>query len=144
MAVFEAAAQRVHEDLQELGYDRDAFGAIHRDLHLRNILFHSGRVGVVDFDLCGLGHYLFDLAVLLNALRLSALRSQRPDRFWNMRETFFEHYERECLLSEGYRRYLMMFHAMRHVARASTGSFAPSARKPTAAGPVALTHYATW
>ncbi len=116
MAVFEAAAQRVHEDLQESGYGRDAFGPIHRDLHLSNILFHSTRVGVVDFDLCGLGHYLFDLAVLLNALRLSALRSQRPDRFWNMRETFFVHYERERLLSEGYRRYLMMFQAMRHVA----------------------------
>jgi Ser/Thr protein kinase RdoA (MazF antagonist) len=102
MAVFEAAAQREHEDLQELVYARDAFGPIHRDLHLSNILFHSRRVGVVDFDMCGLGHYLFDLAVLLNALRLSALRSQRPDRFWNMRETFVEHYERERLLSEGY------------------------------------------
>jgi Ser/Thr protein kinase RdoA (MazF antagonist) len=78
MAIFGSAAQRVHEDLQELGYGRDAFGPIHRDLHLGNIVFNGRRVGVIDFDLCGLGHYLFDFAVLLNALRLSALRSQRP------------------------------------------------------------------
>jgi hypothetical protein len=37
-----------------------------------------------------------------------------------MRETFFEHYERERSLPEDYRRYLMTFHAMRHVARVNT------------------------
>jgi Ser/Thr protein kinase RdoA (MazF antagonist) len=112
MAIFEAAARRVGEDLRELGYGRDAFGPIHRDLHLGNILFDGRRVGVIDFDLCGLGHYLLDLSVLLNALRL-----QRPDRFWKMREVLLEAYERERSLPENYRRYLMTFHAMRHVAR---------------------------
>jgi Ser/Thr protein kinase RdoA (MazF antagonist) len=112
MAIFEATAQRVHEDLQKLGHGSETFGPIHRDLHLGNILFHGSRVGVIDFDLCGLGHYLLDLAVLLNALRI-----QRPDCFWKMREILFENYEREISLPDGYRRYLMTFHAMRHVAR---------------------------
>jgi Ser/Thr protein kinase RdoA (MazF antagonist) len=120
MDIFEVAARRVQEDLQGLGYGKDTFGPIHRDLHLSNIMFHARGVGVIDFDLCGLGHYLLDLAVLLNALRLSALRSQRPDPFWKTRETFFEHYERERSLPEDYRRHLMTFHAMRHVARVNT------------------------
>jgi Ser/Thr protein kinase RdoA (MazF antagonist) len=120
MAIFEAAARRVGEDLQELGHGRDAFGPIHRDLHLGNVVFAGRRVGVIDFDLCGLGHYLLDLAVLLNALRLSAQRIQPTGRFWKIRVTFFEHYERERSLPEDYRRYLMTFHAMRHVARVNT------------------------
>lgn len=112
MAVFEAAAQRVRGDLQELGYGRDAFGPIHRDLHFGNIVFDSGRVGPIDFDLCGLGHYLLDLAVLLNFLSI-----RHSDRFWRMRKALLEGYERERHLPEGYQRHLMTFHAMRRVAR---------------------------
>jgi Ser/Thr protein kinase RdoA (MazF antagonist) len=117
MAAFEAAAQRVVEDLQELGYGRDVFGPIHRDLQLGNIVFDGGRVSAIDFDSCGLGHYLLDLAVVLNALRVNTPRIQRPDRFQSKREALLEGYERERPLPEGYRRYLMTFHAMRHVAR---------------------------
>ncbi len=117
MAVFEAAAQRVDEDLQQLGYGRDAFGPIHRDLQLSNIVFDGERVSAIDFDSCGLGHYLLDLAVLLHVLRVNIPRVQRPDRFWRMREALLEGYERERPLPEGYQRHLMTFHAMRHVAR---------------------------
>lgn len=121
MAIFEAAAQRVREDLRELGYASNAFGPIHRDLHLGNIVFDGGRPSAIDFDLCGLGHYLLDLVVLLNALRLHALRIQSPQyRFWKMRETFLEGYECERPLPEDYRRYLKTFHAMRRVAHVNT------------------------
>ena len=117
MAVFETAAQRIVEDLQELGYGRDTFGPIHRDLQFGNIVFHGRRVSAIDFDSCGLGHYLLDLAVLLNALRVNTPRSQRPDRFRSKREVLLEGYERERPLPEGYQGLLMTFHAMRHVAR---------------------------
>lgn len=146
MAIFGSAAQRVGEDLQELGYGRDAFGPIHRDLHLGNLVFDGSRVGVIDFDLCGLGHYLLDLAVLLNALRLSALRSQRPDPFWKMRETFFETYEQEISLPDGYRKYLMTFHAMRHVARLNRELrvLSSEANRHRASGPHVLRNVVTW
>ncbi len=111
MAVFEAAARRVCGDLRELGYAGDAFGPIHRDLHLGNIVFDGGRVGAVDFDSCGLGHYLLDLSVLLNVLRI-----RLPERFEGRRRSLLEGYERERPLPAGYRRHLMTFHAMRHVA----------------------------
>lgn len=141
MAIFEAASRRVHEDLQELGHGTDTFGPIHRDLHLGNILFHGSRVGVIDFDLCGLGHYLLDLAVLLNALRI-----QRPDCFWKMRETLFESYEREISFPEGHRKYLMTFHAMRHVARLNRElrALTSEANRHRASGPHVLRNVVTW
>jgi Ser/Thr protein kinase RdoA (MazF antagonist) len=146
MAIFEVAARRVHEDLQELGYGKDTFGPIHRDLHLSNILFHARRVGVIDFDLCGLGHYLLDLAVLLNGLRLSVLRSQRPNHFWRIREVFFESYERECSLPQDYRRYLMTFHAVRHVTRLNRELRALSSQpnRHRAGRPDVLRNVVTW
>jgi Ser/Thr protein kinase RdoA (MazF antagonist) len=38
---------------------------IHADLHPGNMPWQQGRVGAIDFDDCGAGHYLFDLAVAL-------------------------------------------------------------------------------
>jgi Ser/Thr protein kinase RdoA (MazF antagonist) len=49
----------------ELGRDEETFGLIHGDLHQENYLFHQGRVRAIDFDDCGYGHYLYDLAVTL-------------------------------------------------------------------------------
>ena len=48
-------------------------GLIHADLHLGNALFHRGTVKLIDFDDCGTGPRLYDLAVALWELR------DRPD-----------------------------------------------------------------
>ncbi len=114
MAVFEAAARRVRGDLRELGYAGDAFGPIHRDLHLGNVVFDGGRPGAIDFDSGGLGHYLLDLSVPLNVLRI-----HHATRYPAMKEALLEGYERERPLPADYQRHLMAFHAMRHVARAN-------------------------
>jgi Ser/Thr protein kinase RdoA (MazF antagonist) len=63
-------------------------GLIHADLHLGNVLFHRGGVRLIDFDDCGTGPRLYELAVALWELR------DRPDH-----DVF-----REALLS-GYRRW---------------------------------------
>ena len=42
---------------------------IHADLHLGNALFHRGRVKLIDFDDCGTGPRLYELAVALWELR---------------------------------------------------------------------------
>ena len=114
MVVFEAAARRVCGDLRDLGYAGDAFGPIHRDLHLGNVVFDGGRPGAIDFDMSGLGHYLLDLSVVLNVLRI-----HHPARFSGMKEALLEGYERVRSLPASYQRHLMTFHAMRHVARAN-------------------------
>jgi Ser/Thr protein kinase RdoA (MazF antagonist) len=62
---FRAVAERAGEVMGEDG-DR---GLIHADLHLGNAVFHRGRVGLIDFDDCGTGHRLYDVAVALWELR---------------------------------------------------------------------------
>lgn len=47
----------------------DDIGLIHADLHLGNALFDAGRVALIDFDDCGSGARLYDLAVSLWELR---------------------------------------------------------------------------
>ena len=54
------------------------FGLIHGDLHQENYLFRDGRAGAIDFDDCGFGYFLYDLAVTLSEVdgraQTSALR----------------------------------------------------------------------
>lgn len=61
--------QRLHELLQEveqrLGKSPDQFGLIHSDLSFGNVLFTTDAVLPIDFDDCGFGYYLYDLAVIL-------------------------------------------------------------------------------
>ena len=58
-------AARVQATLSALATGRAAWGMIHADLHPGNMPWQRGRVGAIDFDDCGPGHYLFDLAVAL-------------------------------------------------------------------------------
>lgn len=113
IGVFEEVARSVWQDLQELGYGRDVFGPIHRDLNLRNIVFQNGTVGAIDFDLCGLGHYLLDLVVTMT---VTPLQPRREDDIERMREALLEGYRSERSLPENYRKYLKTFNAMRRVA----------------------------
>lgn len=47
----------------------DDWGLIHADLHLGNALFHRGGVKLIDFDDCGYGHRIYELAVAVWELR---------------------------------------------------------------------------
>ena len=63
---FDAVAERM------LGVmaSADDVGLIHADLHLGNAVFEGDRVKLIDFDDCGTGPRLYDLAVALWELRL--------------------------------------------------------------------------
>jgi Ser/Thr protein kinase RdoA (MazF antagonist) len=90
-----------------LGNGPETFGLIHGDLHQENYLFRQGQVGAIDFDDCGYGHYLYDIAVTLLNVRerdsmpllrqgfLAGYRSVRPlpaeheqyiDTFFDLRD----------------------------------------------------------
>jgi len=60
---------RARETQRALGDTAEAFGIIHGDLHQENYLFHRGDVRAIDFDDCGWGHLLWDLAVTLSEVR---------------------------------------------------------------------------
>jgi Ser/Thr protein kinase RdoA (MazF antagonist) len=66
---FRAVAARLADVMPRV----DADGLIHADLHLGNALFQSGDVKLIDFDDCGTGPRLYELAVVLWELR------DRPD-----------------------------------------------------------------
>jgi Ser/Thr protein kinase RdoA (MazF antagonist) len=51
-----------------LAVETGAFGLIHGDLHYENVLFHGGEARAIDFDDCGWGFHLYDLAVILSEL----------------------------------------------------------------------------
>lgn len=59
------AATRLHAVMNQLGEDRSVFGLIHGDLHLNNFLFEQQRIIITDFDDCGWGYYLYDIATVL-------------------------------------------------------------------------------
>jgi Ser/Thr protein kinase RdoA (MazF antagonist) len=68
-ARFESVSSRMTD---VLGSVNDG-GLIHADLHLGNVLFQRGGVSLIDFDDCGHGQRIYDLAVALWELR------ERPD-----------------------------------------------------------------
>src|SRR4029450_890805 len=51
-----------------LANDGGVHGLIHGDLHHKNVLFHRGEARAIDFDDCGWGFHLYDLAVTLSEL----------------------------------------------------------------------------
>ena len=53
---------KLHTELTELGTAPDRYGLIHADLVFENILTGVDGIRVIDFDDCGYGWHLFDLA----------------------------------------------------------------------------------
>ncbi len=69
-ALFEKAIARINTTRSAL----TAEGLIHADLHQENFLFHHGEVRAIDFDDCGYGPHLYDLATTISELDNPALR----------------------------------------------------------------------
>jgi len=113
MEIFRATVERVRQDLQALGEGRNVFGIIHRDLNPWNFVFHKGAVYVIDFEECGWGYYLYDMAVTLVDLDFS--QGDYGVRYAPMRAAFLEGYQRVSPLPVGYQEYIGTFMAIEMV-----------------------------
>ena len=90
-AVVDRALQIVWATMSELARQPRMAGLIHADLHLENVLFHRGVARAIDFDDCGWGPYLYDLAVTLWEL-------EGRDRYPEFRDALLDEYSRHLAL----------------------------------------------
>lgn len=109
MKVFRSVAERARRETLRLGEGKEVFGLIHRDIHPENIVFGRYGVAVIDFEGCGWGHYLYDLAVTLFRLE------DHGNRCAVLREAFLEGYQRVRPIPESHRAYLETFVTLRVV-----------------------------
>jgi len=64
--LFWTVAEKLREAFRQLGTSSDAFGVIHGDPHLGNIVFQNKQACPIDFDDCGHGPWIYDFAVILD------------------------------------------------------------------------------
>jgi len=69
----------------------ESHGLIHADLHYENVLFHHGVARAIDFDDCGWGFYLYDLAVTLWEL-------EERDHYPELRDALLDEFSRHLPL----------------------------------------------
>jgi Ser/Thr protein kinase RdoA (MazF antagonist) len=78
-----------------LGTGRDVFGLIHADLIFSNVVFHHGTPCPIDFDDCGFGYFLYDIAILLDRIEMrqdyAALRAALLEGYRQIRLLCAEH-----------------------------------------------------
>jgi Ser/Thr protein kinase RdoA (MazF antagonist) len=87
-----------------LGTGADAYGLIHADLHMDNVLFCYGEARAIDFDDCGFGYWIYDF--------VSALCDWQDAEAWpRYREALLDGYVRVCPLPEAQLPYLDLFMA---------------------------------
>jgi Ser/Thr protein kinase RdoA (MazF antagonist) len=83
---FKVVTQRVRQLMDTWGTGLDVYGLIHADLGLdANLLLWEGEPRAIDFDDCGFGYWMYDLAVALEHCRDFAI-------FSPCREALFDGY----------------------------------------------------
>jgi Ser/Thr protein kinase RdoA (MazF antagonist) len=102
----EQLIRRIRAAQLSLGHGPETFGLIHGDLHQENYLFDRGQVRAIDFDDCGYGHYLYDIAVTLFNVRFRADTAQ-------LREGFLAGYRSIRPLSAEHEHYIDTFFDLR-------------------------------
>lgn len=64
--LFEKVSAKIKKRLDQFGKSPGRYGLIHSDLRLANLLVDGDQIKVIDFDDCGFGYYLYDLATSLS------------------------------------------------------------------------------
>lgn len=113
-AVLRDASERMGLALLSMRYSELSYGLIHGDLHRDNILIcEDSTFAVIDFDDCGFGYHLYDIACLLDSLQRRVLRD--PEDYQEGKTALLQGYQQVRSLSPGYEPYLSLFMAFRDV-----------------------------
>jgi Ser/Thr protein kinase RdoA (MazF antagonist) len=102
------ALEVVWASTRTLTKETGAFGLIHGDLHFENVLFRRGEAQAIDFDDCGWGFHLYDLAVVLCELET------RP-RYKELRDAFLDAYAQIRPLPEDHTTHLRALSVLRRM-----------------------------
>ena len=103
--------RRLREELQAIETVVPQQGLIHADLHRDNILISGEQVAVIDFDDCAWGHYLLDIASLLEPIKRRVASNQH--NYLAIREAFLAGYEQVRGLPPNNDAYLQTFKVIR-------------------------------
>ena len=90
---FQLVSQEAKQVMDTLGNGPDAYGMIHADLYPENVLFKSGKAFPIDFEDCGYGYWIWDIAVAL-------CQWAWDDKWERMRDAFREGYAQILTLPE--------------------------------------------
>lgn len=104
---FQVVSRQARAMMEELGKGPDAYGMIHADMYAGNLLFKAGEVYPIDFEDCGFGYWLWDIAVPL---------CQQPwTEAWKLqRDAFLAGYAQVRTLPDAQLRYLDLFMAAQY------------------------------
>jgi Ser/Thr protein kinase RdoA (MazF antagonist) len=62
---FSLVSEKVRQVTEALGKGPYAYGLIHSDMYPENVLFKAGKVLPIDFEDCGYGYWMWDMAIIL-------------------------------------------------------------------------------
>jgi len=104
---FQIVSAQARTVMDDLGKGPDAYGMIHGDMYPENVLFKGGEVYPIDFEDCGFGHWLWDIATPLS------LQPWTAEWTWQ-RDAFLEGYTQVRMLPASQLRHLDLFIAAQY------------------------------
>jgi Ser/Thr protein kinase RdoA (MazF antagonist) len=106
-APFQLVSRGARAVMDKLGTGPDAYGLIHADMYPENVLFRAGQAYPIDFEDCGFGYWIWDLAIAL------CLWPSMGDGRWR-RDAFLDGYTRVRPLPEAQLQHLDLFVAAQY------------------------------
>jgi Ser/Thr protein kinase RdoA (MazF antagonist) len=104
---FQIVSQEARAVMEGLGRGPSAYGLIHADTYPENVLFKAGEAYLIDFEDCGYGYWLWDIAVAL------CLWPWTEEWYWR-RDAFLEGYAQVRTLPESQLQHLDLFMAAQY------------------------------
>ena len=111
LEILAAVAERIRKTMACLASSERTYGLIHADLLAKNILFCEDSLAALDFEYCGSGYFLYDLAPLL-----WQLKGERADQYPALEAALWAGYTAIQVTAESYLQFLETFIAARQLA----------------------------